>query len=657
MCIRMSLRNRVRLVWMLLMFSVLPGVVQGQQAMRDTMSASMAKEMETVVVTATRTPKMLKDVPVLTRVIGEEEIERADATDIVGLLETEMPGLEFTYPMSQQTTLNMQGFSGSSVLFLVDGERLAGETFDNTDYSRLILSDVGRVEIVKGAASSLYGSNAAGGVVNLISKSIDEPLSLNMNAKYGAYDEQRYGGGIGFVVGKIRSQTGIQYYYKDGVDLERDGKYDEIYGIRTWNFKERLEYDVTPKLKLTGRAGFFFKERESSAQSKDRYRDFSGGLKAIYVFNDENDLEVSYAFDQYDKSDYIVSSGKDIRDYSNVQHNVRALFNHTLADGVVLTLGGDMMRDYLMSYQFDGASHEQYSWDFFGQYDWAVTERASVVMGVRYDYYSEAELSRVSPKLSVLYKCPSGLTLRGSYSAGFRAPTLKEMYMNYDVQGMFTIYGNESLDPETSHNFSLSAAYNAAEYGLGVTGFYNLVDNRISTQWDDELDGQLYTNIDKVDIAGVEASVSAKYDWGLGARVSYVYTYEHMNQTLPFVAATRPHTATVSADYGRSWKGLDFNIALSGRIMGKVTGYDDEDEEYLFTSSSDPAERTYSAYSIWKLMLTAKAKRGITFHATVDNLFNYVPSFYHYNSPLTVGTTFSAGIVIDIGRVFDKESK
>lgn len=635
-----------------LMFSLLPVVMRGQQTERDTVSAGAAKEMETVVVTATRTPKLLKDVPVLTRVIGEEEIEKTDANNIVDLLETEMPGLEFTCPMSQQTTLNMQGFSGSSVLFLVDGERLSGETFDNVDYSRLILSDVGRVEIVKGAASSLYGSNAAGGVVNLISKNLDEPLSINLNAKYGAYDEQRYGGNLGFNVGNIRSQTNIQYYSKDGVDLKHDGKYDEIYGIKTWNFKERLEWDITPKLKLSGRAGYFFKERESTELSKERYRDFSGGLKAVYTFSDESGLELSYAFDQYDKSDYIVQSSKDIRDYSNVQHTVRALFNQTLAEGIVLTLGGDMTRDYLMSYQFDGASHEQYSWDLFGQYDWKITQRASVVMGVRYDYYSEAELSRVSPKLSVLYKFPN-LTLRGSYSAGFRAPTLKEMFMNYDVQGMFTIYGNESLDPEKSHNFLLSAAYETGAYGLVVTGFYNLVDNRISTQWDDELEGQLYTNIDKVDIAGVEASVSAKYACGLGARVSYVYTYEHIGRTLPFVATARPHTATVMADYGRSFKNFDFNIALSGRIMGKVTGYDDEDEEYLFTSSSDPASREYPAYSIWKLMLTAKVKKGISLHATADNLFNYVPSFYHYNSPLTVGTTFSAGIAIDIEQMLD----
>ena len=119
--------------------------------------------IEQVVVTATRTPKALKDVPVVTQVIGLKDIQRSDATNIQDLLINELPGLEFSYAMSQETSLNMNGVNGSAMLFLVDGERLAGETMDNIDYTRLNLDNIGRVEIVKGAASALYGANAVGG--------------------------------------------------------------------------------------------------------------------------------------------------------------------------------------------------------------------------------------------------------------------------------------------------------------------------------------------------------------------------------------------------------------------------------------------------------------------------------------------------------------
>lgn len=144
-----------------------------------------AVNMETVVVTGTRTPKLLKDVPIVTRVITADEIKKVDATHIGDLLQAELPGIEFSYSMDQQVSLNMQGFGGNAVLFLVDGERLAGETLDNIDYNRLNMSNVERIEIVKGAASSLYGSNAVGGVVNIISKVPAEPWTVNLNGRYG----------------------------------------------------------------------------------------------------------------------------------------------------------------------------------------------------------------------------------------------------------------------------------------------------------------------------------------------------------------------------------------------------------------------------------------------------------------------------------------
>ena len=79
--------------------------------------------------------------------------------------------------MSQETSLNMSGFGGNAVLFLVDGERMAGETMDNVDYSRMSLENAGRIEIVKGASSALYGSNAVGGVVNIISREASRSIT------------------------------------------------------------------------------------------------------------------------------------------------------------------------------------------------------------------------------------------------------------------------------------------------------------------------------------------------------------------------------------------------------------------------------------------------------------------------------------------------
>lgn len=614
-------------------------------------------ELGQVVVTATRTPKLLKDAPIVTRVISEEDIRRTDATDISDLLQAELPGIEFSYSMNQQTSLNLSGFGGNSVLFLVDGERLAGETLDNVDYSRLNMDNVQRIEIIKGAASSLYGSNAVGGVVNIISREAQEPWSVNVNGRYGAHREQRYGGTVGFNRGKFTSLTNVQYTSTGEIDLsagnsqEETGDYSKIYGNSTLHFKERLTFTPADPLKITARAGYFFRERNISSSQRDRYRSFSGGVKENYRLSDNDDWEISYAFDQYDKSDYLIPGDLDVRDYSNVQHTVRTLYNHTFAGKHILTVGGDYLRDYLMSYQFtDGGSHLQHTADAFAQFDWNPHRRFNLIAGLRFDHFSESRLSHFSPKLGLMYKLDH-CSLRGSYAGGFRAPTLKEMYMHFDMANIFMIYGNPSLRPESSHNFSLSAEYTKQRHNLTLTGFYNIVDNRITTAWNQALNGQVYTNMSRLHVAGIDANASGRYACGISWRLSYAYTREQIRKGQPLLSSTRPHTATVRLSYDKDWNAYGLGVSLSGRYLSKVT----TDVYTDMTSYEQTEKQTYPGYSMWKLTLSQRIGRGTRLTLAVDNLLNYRPDYYYSNSPGTTGTTCSVGLSLDIEQLFKKQ--
>ncbi|MDE7344135.1 MAG: TonB-dependent receptor, partial [Alistipes sp.] len=271
----------------------------------------------------------------------------------------------------------------------------------------------------------------------------------------------------------------------------------------------------------------------------------------------------------------------------------------------------------------------------------------NMVAGVRFDHFSEAGVSHLSPKLGLMYKI-GNCSLRGSYSGGFRAPTLKEMYMNFYMGNIFMIYGNESLKAETSHNLSLSAEYIRGRYSMTVTGFYNLVGNRITTAWNKQLNGMQYVNIADMQVAGAEANLAARYPCGIGVRLSYVYTFEHIGKGQPLTSSTRPHTATMRVDYGRDWKNYGFNIALNGRFLSRVST-----DEYTSAASYEETERvTYPGYTIWKLTLSQRIARGIELTAAVDNLFDYVPSYYYSNSPTTTGIAFSIGMSVNIDRFF-----
>ena len=121
--------------YMCIMSVLLPVLVMAQD---DT-------DMDELVVTATRTPHTLKNVPVQTRLITNDEIRKSDVTNIMDLLEYVLPGIEFSYAMNQQVNMNLAGFMGQSVLILIDGQRLAGETMDNVDFERISMMDVERV--------------------------------------------------------------------------------------------------------------------------------------------------------------------------------------------------------------------------------------------------------------------------------------------------------------------------------------------------------------------------------------------------------------------------------------------------------------------------------------------------------------------------------
>lgn len=615
--------------------------------------STINRDLEQVVVTATRTPKTLKSVPVVTRLITEADIKKIDAANVQDLLIQELPGVEFTYSMNQQTSMNLSGFGGNSILFLVDGERLAGETLDNVDYSRLNLDNVGRIEIVKGAASTLYGSNAIGGVINIISRTSTEPWTLSLNVHYGKHNEWRQGLTTSASAGIVTNTINVQHTAIDRILLSDnpESSIHYVYANHTWNFKDKIVLRPTENVRLTGRVGYYFRERESSEMSFDRYRDYSAGARGNINIGDLSDVELSYAFDQYDKSDYATLSKLDIRDYSNVQNVTRAVFNHRI-DHHTLTVGADYMRDYLMSYQFeDGGHKKQHNIDAFAQFDYQAASHCSLLAGVRYDYFSEANANSVTGKVAAMYNTKH-CSLRLNYAGGFRAPTLKEMYMKFDMASVFMIYGNTNLKPERSHNFSFAIEHakrcGKVQYNVVTTAYYNIVSDRITTAWDQSLNGMRYVNMANLQVMGIDANYTLKTDMGLGVKVSYSFIHEHIKTGEPETSSSRPHTATMRIDYDYRWNNYGINIALSGRYMSPV----DVDEYTSVTNYTETTNVKYNGYSIWKLTLQQYLWKGINITLAADNIFNYTPTIYRNNSPSTTGTTCSVGLSVDIDKFF-----
>ena len=632
-------------------------------------SISRQFDLGDVVVTGTRTTKFLKDTPIQTRLITRKDLERVDATNVQDLLQQELPGIEFSYAMNQQTHLNFSGFGGQGVLFLVDGERLAGETMDDVDFTRLNMDNVEHIEIVKGAASAIYGSNATGGVINIITRQASEPWTLNLNARLSKHNEQRYGITYGLNSKHWNNMLNVCSTQMDNYDVHSAANpitrvISTIYGDKTVNLKDQLKWSPSDQLSVTGRMGYFFRQTTRTADQPERYRDFTGGLRLNWNITKQDVLQVNYAFDQYDKSDYQKLRRLDIRDYSNVQNTLRMLWNHTWKGGDVLTIGTDYLHDYLYNTNLECSTRKQDSWDIFTQYDWQITSRLEAVGALRYDYFSDGSESRVTPKLNICYKPLHHLTLRAGYGMGFRAPSLKEKYYNFDMSGIWIVEGNENLKPEVSHNFNISAEYTKGHYNFTASAYYNKVKNKLSTaapyfkQADDKLPYLPYTNLQSYNVYGGEVGIQARWSNGLSSRITYAYTHEQLpkdkegntinNQYIP----AREHALNARIDYDHQFtRKYGVSAGLSGRVLSDVTNV--EYKNY-YDVSEGTITVSYPAYTIWKLSLVQKIGKAIKVNTSLDNLFNYRPKHYYLNSPLTDGITFQIGLSVDVEKLFRK---
>lgn len=640
-----------------LVLAVLPAVAQESEP-ADTFDL-FDSELNEIVVTGTRAPKLLSNTPVQTVVITAKDIERTDATNIEDLLQQEIPGIEFSYAMNQQVHVNFGGFGGQGILFLIDGERLAGETMDDVDFSRIDMSNVERIEIVRGASSALYGSNAAGGVINVITRKPDKKWSANLNARIARHAEQRYGGNFAFRGGKVSNTLTAVYSRINTYDVNSSADpvtrvITQIYGHRTLNVKDKLTYSPIENLKLTARAGYFFREIPRIVDTPERYRDFSGGLRGEWSITPADHLEVSYAFDQYDKSSYMKLNGLDVRNYSNVTNSVRGLYNHSWESGSVLSVGADYRYDYLSNTKLSSGDTHEVNADVFTQFDWVIDPHWEVVGALRYDYFSSDDISKVTPKVSARYKPSYNTNVRFGYGMGFRTPTLKEKFYNFDMAGIWIVEGNENLKPETSHNFNASFDWSYLGYNFTATGYYNYVENKIATglpYYKPGDAGQLYlkyTNLDSYGLYGAEITVQGKWRCGLLAKLSYAYTHENFpkdkdgnlanNQYIP----SRKHSLTARVEWLKSFKkGYDLTLGLNGRVLSGVTNYEYKD---YYDISAGTLEVKYPPYTLWRLSATMRLFDCLKVNLAVDNLFNYKPKYYYLNAPLTDGANFVAGV-------------
>ncbi len=626
-----------------------------------------------IVVTGTGTPHHIKSAPVPTELISKKIIENIAAPDFTTLMQNVSPSFDFS-PGTMGSFIQLNGLGNDFIVILIDGRRIYGDLGGMNDVNRINPDNIERIEIVKGASSSLYGSEAIGGVINIITKKSKRNIYVANNSRYSNYGTFQQQNNVDLNIGRLSSHTSFSYkktdgwenspYQIDSKDADEDGDEKDLIATdamvqnkyNDYTLSQRFDFDVSQKTSVYALAKWYEKDYKLPLAVKKYglFRDdLSLGLGGKIIIDDNNQLVFEANSDRFK---YYYKYDKPYKDYTENQkvlqneqqrQDVNAKWIGKISKKQTLTLGLEMLNEkYKSEGRVKGGEANVNTFSFYYQDEISITKKLDIVAGFRIVKHQEFG-AEVSPKISTLYKA-GNFNFRGTYSQGFKAPTLKELYYYYE-KGTKLYLGNTDLAPQVSEYFSGGIDYHNSFITINLSAYDNWVNDLIAYKTIDVSDEQLangttevkkHFNIEKARTKGADLLVDVKLPYGItvGGGYSYVDARDKTtNERLEYVAQ---NYANVRLMYDYKWSNKALNVGLFGRY---------QDKKYYDDGSA-------KAYQIWRLTAKQNIYRigdfDFAVSAGVDNLFDEVddsPYGSHYGT-INPGRTFFVSVNINFTK-------
>ncbi|MCP4119454.1 MAG: TonB-dependent receptor [Desulfobacteraceae bacterium] len=533
-------------------------VAGGLAGARETVPA------DRIVVTATKTETRVADVPASVEIVTREDIRRMEGSTVTDVLKF-ATGINFSSNM-MRTTPSIRGMEGRHTLLLVDGKRMAGPQGKFNETDRMTLENVERIEIIRGPMSTLYGSEAMGGVINVITKK-PEAVSATAGMKYGAYDRDadfteayfdltlagekmgRFGLNLsGQLIDANAVVTGENETHSPDKELR------SVSGKLTCQFSEALSSTLT-----LGYTDDEVKNRNLSTylrSSDNEYERFDSSLELEYktpeltalIRGYHSDYEKEYEtryLEDYTSRGTLHTEGE-LKDFDSSERKttvVEGQVSKLVADSHLVTMGGEWRREFHHSARMDtgegnftltregltvkGSEAEPDNYALFLQDEWSIGDKILIIPGVRYDDPEEFD-SEVSPKLGVTWFMRPDLRLKVNYGHSYVAPSAPQLYKDwYGMGGKYHIIGNKDLKPEVSDSYEIALEGEKGRFNGRIAYFYNdvsdLIDSEFSHKEDARTKVYVYRNIGKAEIQGAELEAGFRITDNLSFNASYAY--------------------------------------------------------------------------------------------------------------------------------------
>lgn len=662
--------------------------VSAQSILEGKKTENLSLMLEEVVVTGTGTEHYLKDAPVQTEVITRRALEQFQARSMEELLAGLSPSLTF-HDGSMGSHIQLNGLNNDYILILIDGKRMNGDVGGQNDLNLLNPANIERIEIVKGAASSLHGSDAIAGVINIITKKHHDKTEFTSTSRVGAYGDVRESASLGLTIGKVKNMTDVNFHHTDGwrnTDLQwnqqqlKPGSTMKTVNRSTnYTLTESLDWNVNDRLSLTASGSCY--ERWvvrphgpwSYLPNDFYYRNYGFAAGGKYRLGGRNYLTADLSYDRYgyfydyklqEVTDYFKDGdrityfpGQRIK--QSVQRQVlgqtKGVFY--IGDRHLLNTGFEYLYNHLESpHHIDGDRASVYTLAAYAQEEWTAADDVVLTAGARGTVHKETGFN-LSPKIAVLYN-KGDFRLRASYALGYKSPTVKELYYNYTATlggGSLTAYhGNKDLKAQTSQYASVGAEYAGRKFQASVTAYANFLRNmielvEINLTAEEKLDeiekSKMYLNLTQARIWGVDftfnyqpvqtLTVSGGYSFS-DPRAQYPDQGADYMKYIP-IDATSQHNATLNASWHHTWSRYRLGLAVYGRYQSVRRYVEDNDAD---------------AFQTWRIntahTLLGMKKWTLTLNVGVDNLFNYVDRtpFGRNRATTTPGRTVYASALI-----------
>lgn len=619
-----------------------------------------AINLNQVVVTGTGTHHKLQNSPVPVEVINSKDLVKTGATDFVTAMTMLNPSLSFSPTAAMGSYLTMNGLGNKYIVILVDGKRIAGDVAGNIDISRINMNNIKRIEVLKGAASALYGSDAIAGVINIITNNPKDNILISTNTKIEGYGQITQTANASFNTKGFASHTSYMYQQADNWKLS---EVDETgyatasvasAGFGTHVVSQNFTFNPTEKFSLYANGQYYNK---LTTRPKDGYDydiaslDYSFSAGARYSLKQGSYINLDLVNDNYQTEyEYINPTTSNNITYeigdrrlSKKQHfynaNLRSVLKHS--EQFKTTIGYDFLMDKLNNPDAEVINKTVYTMGLYGQEEIELGG-FQAVLGVRYVYHQTFK-NKVTPKASIMYKL-NKFNFRASYSAGFRAPRLEDLYYNKLKSTTISI-GNPNLKPESSNYYSVNAEYASNNITFGITGYINNVDDMISDykreataqekqaaidKYGDKAGKKVkyvkeYENLDKAQIKGIELNLTSYLGAGFSINGGYNYAYA-MGKTgestiwRPITRSIR-HTGTVVANWDKRWDIHSLNLNINGRLQSKRYHQSTD-------SSGNIIDESAPGYGLWNFnaLYTFEGCKRFTFQPGfgINNIFDKV---------------------------------